>query len=710
MRQLRPLMFVFASTLALHGCKEEIAEVPYDEIGRTLPFRAVTGVSMGGIGAGFFAGSHHGAVDAVASLGGPLDAAWFLNRVERHQMGGFCPYERLEALAQSNPAALNDPAALDCMKPESTKGYELPQDFNHWRFTTNGGTFDRSAYQDLFWDLSLAMGNPLFHNPESPFYPVPELSRVKLDAALCDAPVVLKKFYNAEYNPEGKHDVISFCDGEEPVLYCNDADKTPVDYCSPLVSGEGGSPEAFCASKGADKVLEAGKGSNQNPDLYYAKKGVFDPCYKHIEPVAFELAVDFNGNGRRDYHEPVIANGHERFQDVGTDGCANDREDGNGGCTATGASGDPNKDDFDPSTNPLGTEGDYVRQEGEPYADAGLDGVASTGDFGEGNGIYDDSPNRKHWLEIDFRQNYLKAESRLPYDVDVYADGGYRDLFNFGYSAEVMTSGPRGLRPDETKSFTSYLDIPRVNGGTWEGGIFDALQADYAKMGRNVFVRYGNPAATDREIRAGDGDHVGTPAQLINRFGLYVKWLSNHWQPYFPEPSAIQGMSRRTQVTYFSDRLGAKVTYGLALPPGYDEPANAEKKYPVVVLGHGYGMNAGGMSDLNLIIDSFMSHGDIIPMIFVYPSGRCCFTRPDGSADCRDEDDDGTPLETKTNPDGSPMYTRECRKGSFYVNRQGFKAGDNRMYGEALGEMMEQVGQNYRARPNETVTIKIPKP
>ena len=29
------------------------------------------------------------------------------------------------------------------------------------------------------------------------------------------------------------------------------------------------------------------------------------------------LAVDFNGNGRRDYGEPVINNGHERFDDVG---------------------------------------------------------------------------------------------------------------------------------------------------------------------------------------------------------------------------------------------------------------------------------------------------------------------------------------------------------------------------------------------------------
>lgn len=699
-----PAPRALAAACLLAACSSP-AKDPPRKPQRTYTFKALSGVSMGAIGTAFLAGSgdHAKDIDAIGSLGGPLDAAWFLGRLEHLQMGGFCSYDKLVALARSAPEKLNDPGALDCMKSEPTQGNELPEDFNHWNFTTNGGSFDRTEYLDIFWDLSLALGNPLFYNPDSPAFPVKELTRATFGPDLCDHPVVLDeahghKLYNKEYNPTGEYPVITFCDGEEPILYCNDAAKTAVDYCSPL------SPAAFCQALGATGVKEAGKGSNENPDLYYAKKGVYDPCYKHTMPASFELAVDFNRNGRRDYHEPVIANAHERFQDVGKDGCANDREDGKGGCTASGAAGDPNGDDFDPATNPLGTQGDFVREDGEPFDDFGLDGVAATGDYGEGNGTYDDSPTRRHWLDTDFRRKYLAPGSTMPDSVDVYADGGVRDLFNFGYSADVLTSAARGLRPAQSKRFLQFEQLPQEGGGAWDGGIFDALHADYALMGRNTFVRYGDLTVTEAQRRAGNGDHVGTPAQLINRFGTYVKWMSHHWQPALGEPTQIQAVSRRMEGTFFSEKLKAKWNFGIALPPGYDDPANKDKRYPVVSLGHGYGMEAGGMSDLNIIIDSFMSHGDVLPMIFVYPSGRCCHVRDDGTADCRDVDDSGADL------DLVPGFHKECRTGTFYVNRQGFTPDDNRPYGEALFELLSYVDANYRTLGPMTVDVPAERP
>ncbi|MFM2153476.1 MAG: hypothetical protein RL199_1911, partial [Pseudomonadota bacterium] len=645
--------------LALAACHGGGSGSDSPTVPRTYSFKALSGVSMGAIGAAFLAGSgdHGKDIDAIGSLGGPMDAAWFLAGLERMQLGGFCPYDRLIALAESNPKGLNDPASLDCMKPapSPTPGsYELPQDFNHWRFTTNGGTFDRSKYMELFWDLSLAMGNPLYFNPDSAVFPVPQLTKANFNAALCDAPVVVKRFFNKEYNPEGKYDVITFCDGEEPIYYCEgDAPgTTSVDFCKPTT------PAQQCG--GADKLKTAGKGSNDNPKLYFAKKGVYDPCFNHVRPLSIALSVDFNGNGRRDYHEPIVINSRERFQDTGRDGCPSDREDGRGGCGATGAKGDPNGDDFDPVANPLGSENDFRREEGESYEDAGLDGVGGTGDFGEGNGVYDDGPVRKHWLETDFRQKYLASGSTLPSTIDVYADGGIRDLFNLGFSGDVLLSGTRALRPGSSRRYTDFAAIPQAGGGAWEGGIYDALLADYDLMGRNVFIRYGKENVSETERWAGFGDHVGSTSEIFSRFSTYAKWMSHHWERVLGPPTRIQAPSRAKEEVFFSESLGALWNFGIALPPGYDDPANANKRYPVVSLGHGYGMDAGGMSNLKLIIDQFMSHGDVLPMIFVYPSGNCCHLKPDGSADCRDRDEAGVLLDDK------PGYTTECSTGTFY--------------------------------------------
>ena len=85
-------------------------------------------------------------------------------------------------------------------------------------------------------------------------------------------------------------------------------------------------------------------------------------------------------------------NATERYADVGTDGCANVMEDGEGGCLSTTQEPvklDPNGDDFHWLDNPLGTELNDRWDPGEPYDDHGLDGVLDTNDVGESNGIFD---------------------------------------------------------------------------------------------------------------------------------------------------------------------------------------------------------------------------------------------------------------------------------------------------------------------------------
>ena len=70
------------------------------------------------------------------------------------------------------------------------------------------------------------------------------------------------------------------------------------------------------------------------------------------------LAVDVNGNGRRDENEPVIRNSFEPFGDLGCDALASADEDGYDAV----ANPDPAGDDYDWYRNPTGTEGNWMRQ------------------------------------------------------------------------------------------------------------------------------------------------------------------------------------------------------------------------------------------------------------------------------------------------------------------------------------------------------------
>ena len=93
---------------------------------------------------------------------------------------------------------------------------------------------------------------------------------------------------------------------------------------------------------------------------------------------------------------------YEPFADVGTDGKADADETGYDAVTNP----DPAGDDYHALRNPRGTERDLDREEGEPYQDVGLDGVAGTcqhgatppagvsacWDTGEGDGRWTRSP------------------------------------------------------------------------------------------------------------------------------------------------------------------------------------------------------------------------------------------------------------------------------------------------------------------------------
>ena len=74
----------------------------------------------------------------------------------------------------------------------------------------------------------------------------------------------------------------------------------------------------------------------------------------------------------------------------------------------------------------------FEPQLGETFDDVGLDGVAGTGDFGEGNGQFDYDPDRDSWLEEDPTSRLVGTDASEITRQRIYMDVGTEDEFAFG--------------------------------------------------------------------------------------------------------------------------------------------------------------------------------------------------------------------------------------------------------------------------------------
>ncbi|MHB8420266.1 MAG: alpha/beta hydrolase [Myxococcales bacterium] len=687
---------------------------------RHYAFRAIGGVSMGGMGSSFIGTTHPELFDGIGSLGGPMDFTYLLHFIETSDTGGFCTLAQLQALLQQDPtgAVLNQPAALGCMQQAAPQvlPYEHTATFNHWRYTDNGGNFDRNAYLDLFEDLSEAFGNPGTYNPESSFF-APGLTQQlwQEGASLCQTPLVIpgkahggtQPVYNAEYNPNGDYDAISFCDGQRPIWYCANAPAQEIDWCQMQASDTASSfPQTFCKDQGG--ALQASNSSNQ--PLFLQQVGTVHPCWPATRPMYVAMAIDINGNGKRDYGEPLVINAHERFQDVGTDGCPDPLEDGRGGCVSDPAKSpydavsnpDPNGDDYDFRQNALGTENDWAWEKGEPFQDDGLDGVPGTGDYGEGNGTFDQSPAMANYFGVDPRTNIVKRWPSIGADathvsqlfrIDYLIDGGVRDVFNFGVSGAQIFGLLHALLPaGQTQLFADFTSWPSANAPFATDTDYQADGVNWSLVPRDLMTFYGTLEPTAEELAAGDGDHVGTVGQALDRFDALYHWFSHRWDG-FPDvelgSKPEQFSARQNYTTFYSQALGANRDFGIVVPPGYDSPENASARYPVIYILHGYGMSADDMMGVDVVYDGDMATGDLRKMIAVFPSGRCCFTNTQtGEHQCSENDANGTPY--------GPPWQRECHSGNFFVNSQGGPLGPPRAYLDSFTDLVKYVDQNYR--------------
>ena len=262
----------------------------------------------------------------------------------------------------------------------------------------------------------------------------------------------------------------------------------------------------------------------------------------------------------------------------------------------------------------------------------------------------------------------------------------------------------KALRSSSTGEYREFKGIPgMINSRT---GNFAPWNSRWKTLPRDIMMLYGKEQPTDEDRVGGEGDHVGTPEQAINRFYVMFNWAAAMW-PNLDRPATPFGgasASERQRLEWFESKaLKAKREYAIALPPGYELPENKDKRYPVLFLLHGYGMDPKGFVGTALITDSYVTDKDVNfrPMIQVYPSGRCCFVnRTTRAKDCRELDDSGADL------DKNPAWERECHSGSFYVNRRGYTPDDETLYADSFFELMDHIDQTYRTQPAADVETR----
>ncbi len=702
---------------------------------RRITHRAVIGVSMGGGGTATFGMRHHDKFDVLAPLGGPVNWTWMLDYIDQNHLGGFRAISKGTKLADIPQAAVTCVTGAECkadetcigalpmlpgkcaLMPKTTDPYLHPQAFNQWWYeyprAGNGGSFSRVDYAQIFRDLALMYGNPngdnlspgaenlpagvnpndksvtgdhtngecqVWVDPIDPGEGATEAQKAEYakEQAIndtcpkerCAHTLSLKNYYDDEYNPDGTFPVITVCD-----------------------------------SSAQDQAL--------TPYANTWKPGATE------FPLEVGLAVDYNGNGVRDEMEPIVRAGHEPWSDFGVDGLPSTKEPG----YKAGVNDDPAGDDYDAQYNPTGTEGNHRFDAGEKFDDVGLDGVAGTPqqpatgyakpgdgyDVGEGDGKFTASRGLQRFWDRDAYSitRRMVDPKQVPGGeltddalsrVDVWTDGGTRDLFNFSVDAQHLVGGFAARGRDATyltdPSQIAGLDgqVPSVPGDPNSPkvpGDYVPSRIDYSDLQGIVFQRYGKIDPTPQDIDDGSGQHVGSVPELLKRLQGALYFIGSRWREpdlvTLNSPSSdnpIPGLDDcevvGTCTINFTSKSGRSGPVGITLPPGY---ANADRKnvrYPVIYMLHGYGQGPEDLEAAIILLKNWMnstldSSASRLPKaIVVYVDGRCRVAN------------------------GKP----ECIRGTFFadsVRKDG--AQDEQWW----LELMDHMDKNYRTLGETTV-------
>ena len=601
---------------------------------RRFTFRAIAGISMGGNASMSIGLRHRDRFDFIGDLGGEPGPSmrYSLSMFQDYLFGGFC------AATGDDTTRVGQLCTAD-QRPAAADQFEIKSDFEHMTYQDGDGvglTLRRDLYMQASRDLSRALGNPAIYNPSSTYAPpgVDAAYLARQPADRCANPIILRDFFDRDFNPRGTFPVITFCDG----------------------------------------------GDSPTHGL-----GVFDAAQPQTNPAEVLLAVDVNRNGKRDAGEPLVTTPYEPFDDVGTDGQADAREPGYDPVTNP----DPAGDDYHALRNPRGTERDLDHQEGEPYRDVGLDGVAGTcqhgaappmgvtacWDTGEADGHWNRSPSLQRWYDSDVEELLGRLDDAERRRVGIWFDAGIRDFLN----ASVSVNAGMGAMIGRLGMSGAIYDSFGAVSGTSEGG-YDFSRVHFGDLADNVYLRYGDPDASATEIGLGDGRHVGTAPQVINRVATAFAWLDKRWPDGNRETEGNGGVILAAQ-SFTPPTTGRLTPFAVFLPPGYAKPENVSRTYPVVYFLHGYGQEPDDLVQLSGVFASYMVASGLPDsqrfqkFIIVYVDGRC---RPN--------------VDTVPVPAGGDG----CEGGTFYLDAP---AGGLARMETNLLELMDHIDRTYRTKP-----------
>jgi len=276
------------------------------------------------------------------------------------------------------------------------------------------------------------------------------------------------------------------------------------------------------------------------------------------------------------------------------------------------------------------TNGNFVFEPelGETFTDVGLDGVAGSGDFGEGNGQFDYDPDRARWLAED---PLTRLASRSTADImtqRIYMDVGTRDEFGFErhYTNLVAVLESKGITVLQDHDFQgNCVAVPNTS-------------APY------LLIRYAGGHVGFPEVDANDlfsGDICGSTI-IWQRLRSVIGFMNESFPdgffgpgsdfglPSIPKPLAGDALDLNPTGDLVTGELPSPALQASGKPVPmrsivvYRPPAffHSDHDFPIVYFLGGYGQAPKDYEHMRELLDSFILSGQIQNMYFAFLPGN----------------------------------------------------------------------------------------
>lgn len=248
----------------------------------------------------------------------------------------------------------------------------------------------------------------------------------------------------------------------------------------------------------------------------------------------------------------------------------------------------------------------------DAFDDVGLDGVPGTGDFGEGNGRFDEDPDVANWLDED-PVTRLRARERAAIEAQrIYMDVGTEDEFAFEphYSNLVAVLRGKGIEVEEWAGFPwDCTAIPRPEApfllARYEGGHIGIPEVD----------------GVVEELLEGD---ICGPAVIWGRLATLLGYLDQSFPDGFLGPGGVLRVVGEIAAHRVpSPALGPAGSPVERTVVVYKPAAffNTDQDFPIVYFLGGYGQAPEDFLPLDQVFDALMALGEIQSMYFAFLPG-----------------------------------------------------------------------------------------